>query len=163
MFAFKTFQRKIKIKWSGCTNSNQLYSSKKKKKNQKSIIVFSFVFFSHSFLSLNKNNDKARINFPTHFMSNVELVKQKVQKYNFYNNFETFNSFSGCVWQQWSLNIALFLFSIASKSWAPCEHRPLATLYMITPFIIIYICAPLNTILSNSLCIIHHIHQNSNT
>ena len=111
-------------------------------------------FFSHSFLSFNKNNDKARINFPTHFMSNVELVKQKVQKYNFYNNFETFNSFSGCVWQQWSLNIALFLFSIASKSWAPCEHRPLATLYMITPFIIIYICAPLNTTLSNSLCII---------
>ena len=31
------------------------------------------------------------------------------------------NVFSGSVRQKWSLNIALFLFSIASKSWAPCE------------------------------------------
>ena len=49
------------------------------KKKKKSILVFSFLFFSHSFLSFNKNNDKARIFFPTHFVGNVELVKQKVQ------------------------------------------------------------------------------------
>ena len=74
----QNFSEKDKIMLSGCTNSNQLWSSQKKKK-KKSIIVFSFVFFSHSFLSFNKNNDKARIFFPAHFVGNVELVKQKVQ------------------------------------------------------------------------------------
>ena len=62
------------------------------------------------------------------FFGNVELVKENVQKHNFYNNFENFN---GSVRQHWLLNITLF--SIASSLEHLVNMYTLALLCMIKP------------------------------
>ena len=52
------------------------------------------------------------------FLGNAELVKENVQKHNFYNNFENFD---GSVKQHWSLNIKGK--KKREKNWAPLAQR----------------------------------------